>query len=506
MTPKRGRRDAGQASRRRRQLNRPNKTPVPFFSSETSAESGDRLLLLTAHFPPGQAAGARRWEKLAHFAAERGFGLDVFTLDPRDLEAGDSTRLDGLPSGVRVFGVRAQSHWMSRPIDGLSRLARRLRGLLRSTGATATEGRPESTGTTAIVGGDWPRREDILKAGYEPATWRPALHSLVEIASEKAWADAAATLAGSCFDPRVHRAIISCGPPHMVHAAASRLSQRFGVPLVVDLRDPWSERERLHATFASPLWFRMARRFEARSFEQASLVVMNTPSAAQLMARVYPTLAPRILSVTNGFDEEEGIHADFGPGFVLAYAGSIYLDRSPRNLFRAIRQVARELELDSADLRIELMGNFEVEVIRTMAREEDVEDRLTLHPAGNLRDVSKLYSRAPMLVNLPQDSDLAIPSKIFEYIVRPSWVLALAVPDSATGQVLAGTRADVVPPDDVKGIAEVIRRRYQAFRAGERPQPIADDPRLGRAHQAGILFDALERCLRRPGAQRIPAS
>ncbi|MBK7947586.1 MAG: hypothetical protein IPK00_02310 [Deltaproteobacteria bacterium] len=492
-------------------MTRSNVKPEPFFCSEPSDAARDRLLLLSTHFPPGQAAGARRWEKLAHFAAKRGFALDVVTLDPRDLEARDPTRLDGLPAGVRIFGVPARKHIASRPIDALSKLVRRFRraprletALPAQSAAAPTASSPSTvpapgTVPAALAGEDWPRREDILRAGYGPSTWRPALNALLEIADDAAWADAAAELAGRFFDPRLHRAIVSCGPPHMIHAAARRLARRVGVPLVVDLRDAWSERERLHASFASALWFRLAGLFEARAFEQASLVVMNTPAAAMLMARVYPALASKILSVTNGYDEEEGLVADFGPAFVIAYAGSIYLDRSPRNLFRATRQVARELELGANDLRIELMGNFEVELIRGMAREEGVEDRLVLHPPGNLRDVAKLLSRAPMLVNLPQDSDLAIPSKIFEYIVRPAWVLALAVQASATGQVLAESRADVVAPEDVAGIARVIRARYLAYRAGERPKPIADDPRLGRAYQAGILFDAIERCVRRAG-------
>ncbi|MFO0687482.1 MAG: hypothetical protein U0900_02125 [Myxococcota bacterium] len=484
-------------------MTRSNETPEPFFRSAPSA-AADRLLLLSTHFPPGQAAGARRWEKLAHFAAERGFGLDVVTLDPQDLDARDTSRLDGLPAGVRVFGVRARTHFISRPIDGLSKLARRLReGLRRRHPSPAANGAATTAPVgAALAGEDWPRREDILRAGYGPSTWRPALHALLEIANDAAWAQAAADVASRCFDRSVHRAIVSCGPPHMIHFAARGLARHFGVPLVVDLRDAWSERERLHASFASALWFRLSAYFEARAFEQASLIVMNTPAAAQLMARVHPRLAPRILSVTNGYDAEEGLVADFGPAFVIAYAGSIYLDRSPRNLFRAMSQVARELDLGADALRIELMGAFEVDPIRAMAREEGVEDRLVLHPPGNLRDVSKLLARAPMLVNLPQDSDLAIPSKIFEYIVRPSWVLALAIHESATGQVLAGTRADVVAPDDVAGIARVIRERYLAYRAGERPKPIADDPRLGRAHQAGLLFDAIEGCLAREGTRR----
>lgn len=486
---------------RRNDVTRPPPPTSPIFSSETAPTSGDRLLILSAHFPPGQAAGARRWEKFAHFAVARGFGLDVVTLDPRDVEANDSSRLESLPERVRVFGVRAKTHPISILVDALAALVRRLRALSSSARGTTTIG----PAPVATPGEDWPRREEILSARWGPSILRRSLNALVEIGNDAAWADAAADCARNVFDAGVHRAIVSSGPPHMIHAAAARLARDAGIPLVVDLRDPWSRRERLQEGFASPLWFRLAEGCESRAFEQASLIVMNTPAAAQLMTRVHPGFADKIMSVTNGYDAEDASPAEFGDAFVIAYAGSIYLDRSPRQLFQATRRVVSDLGLAAGDLRIELMGYFDSDAIRTMARDAGVDDRLVLHPPGNLRDVSRLLARAPMLVNLPQDSDLAIPSKIFEYIVRPSWVLALAVPDSATGQVLAGTRADVVAPDDVNGIARVIRRRYEAYRAGERPQPIADDPRLGRAYQADILFDALERCLRRPGVHGIAA-
>ncbi len=477
-------------------VNRSTQAPLPFFSSEATPAAGDRLLLISPHFPPGQAAGARRWEKLAQFAVDRGFGLDVVTFDPQDLDSPDSSRLEALPNQIRVFGVRSRRHALARAIDALWGLVRPLRSLARPSTTSVTGARVAGSNLT---GDDWPRREEVLAAGCGPSTWPASLHAVVEIANEAAWADAAAECAWRHFDPDVHRAVISCGPPHMVHHAARRLSKRAGIPLIVDLRDPWSRRERVMWSIASPLWFRIAAHFEAKAFDHASLIVMNTPAASQLMGRVYPSLAHKIMSVTNGFDVDEPIRPDHGNAFVLAYAGSIYLDRSPRHLFRAVRQVASELELDPADLRVELMGHFETDPIREMAREEGVGDRVVLHPPGNLREVARLLARSAMLVNLPQDSDLAIPSKIFEYMTYPAWLLALAVGESATGQVLAGTRADVVAPDDEAGIARVIRERYRAYRAGDRPRPVADDPRLGRAHQASMLFDALDRCVGRAG-------
>ncbi len=331
--------------------------------------------------------------------------------------------------------------------------------------------------------------------GYGPKVWMSSLRAVVELASEAAWADAAARTARDLFDPREHRAILSCGPPHMIHRSARSLSRRTGIPLVLDLRDPWSRSERLLFSLATPLWYDLARRIERRAFEHASLVVMNTPAARQVMCRDYPAMAEKILSVTNGFDQDEVPPARREKAFVLAFAGSIYLDRSPRQLFRAVAQVSRELGLDAAKLRVELMGHFDLEAIRRMSREEGVEDLVVLTPPGNVRDVVALLARSAMLVNLPQDSDLAIPSKIFEYMIFPAWLLVLASPESATAQVLEGTDAFVVEPDDVTRMAELIRTSFLTYQQGGRPEPVARDPRLGRAYQADLLFDALDRCL-----------
>jgi hypothetical protein len=99
--------------------------PQSFYASEAPGRGGrGRLLLFAYHFPPDAAAGALRWQKLAVNAAERGWGLDVFTRDPAELTRSEFCRLRELPPGVRVFGVR-------QPELAVQRLERRLLGAYR---------------------------------------------------------------------------------------------------------------------------------------------------------------------------------------------------------------------------------------------------------------------------------------------------------------------------------------------------------------------------------------
>ena len=118
----------------------------------------------------------------------------------------------------------------------------------------------------------------------------------------------------------------------------------------------------------------------------------------------------------------------------------------------------------------------------------------------------EFLAQSTMLVSLPQDSDLAIPAKIFEYVQFSAWLLALATPESAAGLLLDGSGADRVSPDDVNGIAAVLRDRVQQFRAGIRPPRLADhDSRFSRRTQAKHLLDAIEGVTRfAPARQAVP--
>jgi hypothetical protein len=102
-----------------------------------------------------------------------------------------------------------------------------------------------------------------------------------------------------------------------------------------------------------------------------------------------------------------------------------------------------------------------------------------------------------VLVNLPQDSHLAVPSKVFEYLRFDAWLLVLAEPGSATELLLRDSGADLAAPDDVDAIARILRARYVEHRDGIRPRALARDRNLSRRAQAERLFAAIDEILER---------
>src|SRR5438094_725046 len=85
----------------------PERPQPHIVTGDGTTSPAHRLLLITAAFPPDPRSGSLRWQKLSRYAAERGWGLDVITTDPAEIEFPDPALVRALPLGIRVFGVRS---------------------------------------------------------------------------------------------------------------------------------------------------------------------------------------------------------------------------------------------------------------------------------------------------------------------------------------------------------------------------------------------------------------
>jgi glycosyltransferase involved in cell wall biosynthesis len=202
----------------------------------------------------------------------------------------------------------------------------------------------------------------------------------------------------------------------------------------------------------------------------------------------------------NGYDDDPLPGGPRDSRFLVAYTGSVLLDRSPRILFRAIARAVRDLRLTSEEFGIQFMGDALSHngiSLETLAEQEGLRDIVRVYPARSRREAMELLARASLLVSLPQDAHLAIPSKVFEYLRFNAWILAMAEEGSATELVLRETGARVVRPDDVEGIADFVTKCYQDHCVGRQPPRAVSDERLSRRVQARRLFDAIDRIVSR---------
>ncbi|MBL8986052.1 MAG: hypothetical protein JNJ80_07265 [Gemmatimonadetes bacterium] len=438
-----------------------------------------RLLLLSYHFPPGPAVGGLRWLRFAQMAVEHGWAMDVITADPEMLGRRDEGRLADLPPDTRVFGVHAKPLWFDRRPG-------------RPADPEETGPPPPGPAAPAATPSVVPTAELKWELG-SILGWRRMARVYFHVARERAWSTAAAAAALDLARTTTYDAVISSGPPHQVHLAATAVGRAIGRPSIVDFRDPWSTMRATLFGLATPLWPMVNRCFESRALRRSALAVFNTDLATEAMRARYPNLADRFLTVMNGADDEPVVHPP-RDRFVISYAGNIYIDRNPRTLFQAARRVIDKLGVGPEQFRIEFMGHadrLDGQTVAEIAAETGVGDFFTQHPVAPRQEALRFLARATVLVSLPQSTVLALPSKAFEYLAFEAWPLLLAAPESATARVFRDTSIAVIRPEDVGGIEGFLEDRYRRFAKGERPGPIAERDRFSRRGQAMILFNAI---------------
>jgi glycosyl transferase family 4 len=444
--------------------------------ASASTDSRRRFLLVSYHFPPDPAVGGLRWERLAKYFVDRGWAVDVIARDLTKLTTVDEARARSLPANVRVYSAPEPESWLARTERDALRLMRRfMRRRSAQSGAVS-------------AGGDNRvpvRRRHLVEAHA----------ALVQVAQQKDWAEAAAGIGAALAKQARYEFVVSSGPPHMAHEAARLIARSTGIPLVIDLRDPWSAFERTPGDTTSPLWFAVARYYERRAVRDAHLVVMNTDLSRDDMRTRYPASAERIITVANGSDDNPLPAVAQGQRFTIRFAGTIYLDRNPRLVFRAAAEVVRRQSLTPRDFGLEFIGEadeFRGQSVRAIAEEEGIEDFVTIGGLQPRHAAMEFLAGASMLLSLPQDANLCVPAKIFEYARFDAWLLILATDVSSTAQMLRGTAADVVDPSDVAGMTSVIEQRYLEHVRGVRPVAVNRDGRFDRSRQAEILFGRVE--------------
>ena len=444
-----------------------------FEASGESIERPRRILLISYHFPPDPAVGGLRWQKMLDHFAEQGWVADVVTRNFDSLKGIDPARLRSLAPGTRVFSVADRE-----PMIG--RMHRAIWPWMRARLAKEDVSRREA-----------PTRE--VREAPKPKVVRGYLTWLM-LAREESWARAAARCALDLAHGRRYAVVISSGPPHMAHAAARMVARRIKAPLVVDMRDPWSLVERHHPDVAGGVWTFLTGRHERRVLADAAIVTLNTEVSKRAMAEHYPAMAGRFEVVRNGADDEQLPAVRRDSVFRIRFAGSIYLDRDPRLVFRAASRVIKELSLSPGDFMMEFVGHvgsYAGTSVLEIADQEGIAGYVTVGGLLPRAEALRFLAGATMLLSLPQDSDFAIPAKIYEYASMKAWMLVLASTHSATAQVLQGTDAYVVDPADVDGMAEAIRDRYQAFVNGVMPSAAGADGRFDRRVQSGKLMDLI---------------
>jgi len=224
--------------------------------------------------------------------------------------------------------------------------------------------------------------------------------------------------------------IIFCTtPPQSSFITALWASKATGKPLVADLRDLWTLHEYFYVAHRNrPCITRFEQWLEHTVMKEASLIILNTPRALDMMANKYPHFAKKFTCLTNGFDEQDFSAADEKSfhKFTMVHAGSFYLDRNPLPFLEGL---SLSLKKD-ASLRDNLQVIFAGRNSRSYERQAKalgVDDIITYYdqlPKEQLFQYTKGAHLLLLFLGFAGQSDYVVPAKLYEYIAVKRPIMA----------------------------------------------------------------------------------
>jgi glycosyltransferase involved in cell wall biosynthesis len=419
---------------------------------------GRAVLLISYHFPPSPAVGGVRIANFARYLSEFGWDPVVLTIADEDLRERDDARLENL-SHVTI--VKARS-WPTLSEAYLAAKRRWTRDERATVAASPVSPPREPQPAHAL--------RPLAAAGAPPESFiagcrRYFLSLLTVPDGHRGWIVPAAARAIREVRRRQVACIVTSCPPYSAHLVGLIVRVVTGVRWIADFRDPWMSGGAKSLYITSSLSLRIDRWLERQVVERANVVLANTPKLGASFRKAYPHLGGgKFVTLTNSIDLARFVALWELPKesvFTIAYAGSLYFNRSPEPVFIAVRRLLDEGVLTAAGVRIRLVGQCDrvgQVSTRDLARRHGVEDVVEIGAPMPYDDALRLIRRSHVALLLAPTQPNQIPAKAYDYIGVGTEILAIAGPGATADLVTQSGTGSVYEEHDIEGIEGFLRR------------------------------------------------
>jgi glycosyltransferase involved in cell wall biosynthesis len=441
-----------------------------------------KVLIIAYHFPPDFAVGGLRIAKFARYLPPNGWEPTILTVEDRYRDQLDRERVKDV-GDTRVL--------KTIKVPKLNSLLLSLkRGVSAGLDARKVKGRNDK-GCIYSENSKVPKSESLLrklKRYYLSLSGIPDRdRNWVIPATVKAMLE----LKGCRYD-----CIMTSSPPHSSHLIGLILKKLTKIQWIADFRDPWIDLLPYRAfRLRSNLSDRIEKWLENEVIENADRVITTTDEHRKAVICRFPNENPeKFIYIPNGIDSEKFMICELPERFekfTISYAGTIYLNRSPEPVFKAIQKLTSLGKIEPAEISFKLFGNcdqIDGKPISMKIAQYGLESVVEVSGPIPFNEALHIMQRSHLVLLLATPvQDINIPAKIYDYFGSRSKIIAITE-TGATAELINNTNSGVCfSPSDTDGIAEYI---FALMRSEERDR-IRNDPSHYARFDARLLTEKL---------------
>lgn len=255
-------------------------------------------------------------------------------------------------------------------------------------------------------------------------------------------------------------------PPYSLAGLAAELTERLSLPVVLDMRDPWTSNP--YKIYPTPYHKWRDRMIEREAISKIRFGI----SAYKSLIDFYKTHIPefsrqRWITVPNGFDEEDFAGHELNSErrenstFNLCFSGSFYSHiNHPKFILRTIKTLKQAYPHLAARLRFHHAGNSVIDLNR-IARKYGLTDQVKSWGYRSHQDLLKILNRMDAFCFILDDkyacSSNTIGAKVYEYLRFRRPILALVPQKGEAAELINETQSGVVcPASNNRQAAEIL--------------------------------------------------
>jgi len=298
------------------------------------------------------------------------------------------------------------------------------------------------------------------------------------------------------------RAIHVSADPWSGLLAGHWLHRLTGLPLVVDLRDPWSTHPGKIQLYPE-ISRRWLRTYEERLFRAAARVVLNTEASREAYVESYRGRIPEqhFVCIRNAFERElflDGEPPKKASGFTLLYFGTFRKFVGPEELLRGFARFVEREGIERGEARLLVVGGLGPEH-RARASQLGLDGYIEVHRPVPFRESLPLLSIADALALVVEPAcHLQIPGKFYDYLAIGRPILAISANaeiNRIIAELGAGLTAGHGDPEDVADRLATLCREMRDGRPRQVPADALEN--FTAREQARLMARVLDEAIAR---------
>ena len=299
-------------------------------------------------------------------------------------------------------------------------------------------------------------------------------------------------------------ALITTGPPYTAHLLGNYIKNTYGLPWVVDIRDPWVEQASYNVAYRFGFVKAINRYLEKKVLDKCDAIVTVGEVLANLIRQ--KNRPEKVSIIYNGYDRDDfkSMAIKKISRFRLGYYGHINDQRLPRLFIYALAKMLHNNKEFRRDFMMEIFGRITPEarsVIESNIPAENIKIHINIDHAHLVEEYGKEQVLL-LLINNIEMNDLIITGKIFEYLHAGWPILGIGPVTGEAAKILNRAESgNMFDYNDTKNQIEWISGVYKKWKNGELDHKPFKTPLYDREEQAKVLSQVLDKITEAAPAQ-----